>query len=207
MVVVIRSLAMAQRDRNQDDLDEAARDSISRNTRELVEEMNDEYVEPQEISSGMSQSLNPPSGTEPMLAPASSVCPREPAPTETIGIMLVQLLERQGEAARCLPLGNWEEMIDELLEYKPDLVLVSALQPFALAHVRKLYSQIRARLPQTNILVGLWNFNGAIEDVAARFGPQAEGLIVTNLTSAMERLSVSSGERRVLQDHDEVASR
>ena len=87
------------------------------------------------------------------------------------------------------------------------MVLVSALQPFALTHVRKLYSQIRARLPQTNILIGLWNYNGPIEGVAARFGPQVEGLIVTNLAAAMETLTDSSGEHRVLEDHDTVASR
>ncbi len=98
-------------------------------------------------------------------------------------------------------------MIDQLVEHKPDVVVVSALQPFALTHVRKLYSQIRARLPQTTILVGLWNFNGAIEGVAVRFGPQAEGLIVTNLAAAVEILGDLSGERRVLQDHDAITSR
>jgi predicted PurR-regulated permease PerM len=201
--VVIPSLAMAQRDRNQDDLDEAAGDSISRKTRELVEEMNEEFVD-----SGTSQSPKSAvrNGTD--ARRARIVCvPTRTSADETIGIMIVQLLERRGELARCLPLASWEEMINQLLGYKPDVVLVSALQPFALTHARKLYSQIRARLPQTNTLVGLWNFNGAIEGVTARFGPQAEGLIVTNLAGAVEMLSDSSGERRVPQDHDAVASR
>jgi predicted PurR-regulated permease PerM len=206
--VVIPSLAMAQRDRNQDDLDEAAGDSISRNTRELVEELNEEYVDSRDLSSGTSQ---PPQSAIRGRTDASRtriVCvPTRTSADETIGIMLVQLLERRGEPVRCLPLGSWEEMIDQLFEYKPDVVLVSALQPFALTHVRKLYSKIRARLPQTNILVGLWNFSGAIEGVAARFGPQVEGLIVTNLAAAVKVIGDLAGERRVPQDHDAIASR
>lgn len=206
--VVIPSLAMAQRDRNQDDLDEAAGDSISRKTRELVEEMNEEYVDSGDLSSSTSQSPKSAIRNGVDAGRTRIVCvPTRTSADETIGIMLAQLLERRGEPARYLPLGSWEEMIDQLFEYKPDVVLVSALQPFALTHVRKLYSHIRARLPQTNILVGLWNFNGAIEGVAARFGPQAEGLIVTNLAAAVEMLSDSSGEHRVPQDHEAVASR
>ena len=202
--VVIPSLVMAQRDRNQDDLDEAAGDSFSRNTRELVEELNDEYVDTRDLSPSPKSAIRNGMGA----SRTRIVCvPTRTSADETIGIMLVQLLERRGEPAQYLPLGSWEEMTDQLFEYKPDVVLVSALQPFALTHVRKLYSQIRARLPQTNILIGLWNYNGPIEGVAARFGPQVEGLIVTNLAAAMETLTDSSGEHRVLEDHDTVASR
>jgi hypothetical protein len=86
------------------------------------------------------------------------------------------------------------------------VVVVSALQPFALTHVRKLYSQIRARLPRTTILVGLWNFNGAIEGVAARFGPQVEGLIVTNLAAAVKTLGDLRGEHRVLREGDAIVA-
>jgi hypothetical protein len=206
--VVIPSLVMAQRDRDQDDLDEAAGESISRNTRELVEELNGEYVDSQVPSSGNSQSskLAIRNGTNAGRSRISCV-PTRTSDDETIGIMLVQLLEREGEPAQCIPLCSLEEMLDQLVEHKPDIVVVSALHPFALTHVRKVYSQIRARLPQTTILVGLWNFDGAIEGVAARFGPQSEALIVTNLAAAVKVLGDLSGERPVLQHHDAVTSR
>ena len=206
--VVIPSLVMAQRDRNQDDLDDATGESISRNTRELVEELNEEFADSRDLSSGA-----PPSPQSEIRNGANArstriVCvPARTAADETIGIMLAQLLEREGKAARCIPFGSFEEMVDQSCEYKPDVVVVSALQPFALTHVRKFYSQIRTRLPQTNILVGLWNFSGAIEGVASRFGPQTEGLIVTSLAAAVETLSDLSGERPLLQDHDAITSR
>ena len=110
--------------------------------------------------------------------------------------MLVQLLEREGDYAQCISLGTNAEMIDQLVEDKPDVVIVSALQPFALANARKLYLQIRARLPKTTVMVGLWNFNGALESVSARFGPDAQGLIVTNLEAALDKLAELRGERR-----------
>ena len=119
--------------------------------------------------------------------------------------MLVQLLEREGDYAQCISLGTNAEMIDQLVEDKPDVVIVSALQPFALAHARKLYLQIRARLPKTTVMVGLWNFNGAIESVSARFGPDAQGLIVTNLEAALDKLTELRSERRALQDTDVIA--
>ena len=206
--VVIPTLAMAQRDRHQDDLDEAAGDSVSRNTRELVEELGEEYVDSRELSHDPFQSPKVAIGNGTNASRARIVCvPTRTGADETIAIMLVQLLEHEGEPALCMSLGSFEEMLDQLVEHKAEVVVVSALQPFALTHVRKLYSQIRARLPQTNILVGLWNFSGAVEGVAARFGPQAEGLIVTNLAAAVAVLGDLSGERGVHQDHDAIASR
>ena len=80
--------------------------------------------------------------------------PAKTGADETIGTMLVQLLEREGEQAQCLSLGTNAEMIDQLVEDKPDVVIISALQPYALAHARKLYSQIRARCPKQQSWLG-----------------------------------------------------
>ena len=87
------------------------------------------------------------------------------------------------------------------------MVFVSALQPFALTHARKLYSMIQARLPKTTIMVGLWNFDGAIESVSARFGSDGQGLIVTNLAAAVKELGALRGERRIRQNAGAIASR
>jgi hypothetical protein len=205
--VVIPALAMAQRDRYQDDLDQATGDSISRNTRELTEELNEEYIDSRELSPDKSRSPNAAIESRSNASRTRILCvPTRTAADETIGIMLVQVFENEGWPARCIPLGSFEEMTAQLVGNGPDVVVVSALQPFALTHVRKLYSQIRARLPRTTILVGLWNFNGAIEGVAARFGPQVEGLIVTNLAAAVKTLGDLRGEHRVLREGDAVVA-
>lgn len=199
--VVIPALGMAQRDCH--DLDAEGGESVCRSTRELLEELKEEYADHRD--------LVPDTTPAPIGGTAASfnriVCvPAKTSADETIGSMLVQLLEREGNYAHCISLCTNAEMIDQLVEDKPDVVIVSALQPFALAQARKLYLQIRAGLPKTTVMVGLWNFNGAIENVSARFGPDAQGLIVTNLEAALDKLSALRGERRALQDTDVIAS-
>ena len=202
--VVIPALGMAQRDRHQNDLDETSGDSICQSTRELLEELNEEYVDHRNLARDTTPA--PTFGTTGGIAARIVCVPAKTVADETIGSMLVQLLEREGDYAQCISLGTNGEMIDQLVEDKPDVVIVSALQPFALTHARKLYLQIRAGLPKTTIMVGLWNFNGAIESVSARFGPDAQGLVVTNLEAALDKLSILRDERRVLQDTDAIAS-
>src|SRR5208283_1425560 len=199
--VVIPALGMAQRDSH--DLDAEGGESVCRNTRELLEELNEEYADHRD--------LVPDTTPSPIGGIAASfnriVCvPAKTSADETIGSMLVQLLEREDNYAQCISLGTNAEMIDQLVEDKPDVVIVSALQPLALAHARKLYLQIRARLPKTTVMVGLWNFSGAIESVSARFGPDAHGLVVKNLEAALDKVSALRRERSILQDVHLIAS-
>lgn len=206
--VVVPALGMAQRDRHQDGLDDADADSISQITRELIEELNEEYSSPGERDSRTRRESAVGSNQTTAGNQRKIVCvPARTGADETIGTMLVQLLEREGEQAQCLSLGNHAEMIDELVADKPDVVVISALQPFTLTHARKLYSQVRARMPETFVMVGLWNFDGAIESVSARFGPDAQRQIVTSLTAAVEKLGALFGEQPVPQEPDPIASR
>jgi hypothetical protein len=76
-----------------------------------------------------------------------------------------------------------------LAQHTPDFVIVSALQPFGLTPARKLYLQVRARLPKAVIVIGLWNFTGEIGGVLARLGPDTSGLIVTSLASALQNIN------------------
>jgi len=201
--VVIPALGMAQRDCHENDLDAEGGDSVCRSTRELLEELNEEYADHQ----GPVRDTTPApiAGTAARFNRIACV-PAKTGADETIGSMLVQLLEREGHYAQCISLGTNAEMIDQLVGNKPDVAIVSALQPFALANARKLYLQIRARLPKTTVMVGLWNFTGALESVSARFGPDAQGLIVTNLEAALDKLAELRSEPRLLQDTAVIAS-
>ncbi len=205
--VVIPALGMVQRDRQQNDLDQNFADSIVQNTRELVEELNEEYTDPQNLPPETTH--QPAFGTTRTNSRSPSIIcvPARTGADETIGSMLVQLIEREGETAQCMSLGTPAEMIDQLVKGKPHVVIVSSLQPFALTHARKLYSQIRARLPEVIVMVGLWNFQGAIESVLARFGPDAQGLIVTTLSEAVEKLGTLKDASQVLQEPGAIALR
>jgi predicted PurR-regulated permease PerM/methylmalonyl-CoA mutase cobalamin-binding subunit len=205
--VVIPALGMAQRERYQNDFDETVGNSIFQSTRELVEELNEEYEDPQDFAVGARQhsTFGIVGGMTASRARIASV-PAKTGADETIGAMLAQLLERQGEQAQCISLGTNAEMINQLVEDKPDVIVVSALQPFALTHARRLYTQLRARLPQTTIMVGLWNFNSAIDSFSARLGPDAQGLVVTNLAAAIEQLGALRVDDRMLQANGAIVS-
>ena len=200
--VVIPALGTAQRDRFQNDLDETAADNLVQNTRDLVEELNEEYAEPEGAKPASSVDL----GRVPARTIHVVCVPTRSSADETIGVMLVQLLERKGEQAQCVAIGHTAETIDQLVHDNPDVVVVSALQPFALTHARKLYAQIRTRLSATPILIGLWNFNGPIESVAARFGPGMTEMIVTNLAIAVEKIRTLTIERPIQDEAEVVAS-
>lgn len=52
------------------------------------------------------------------------------------------------------------EMLDRVAALRPDVVCIAALPPAATAHARYLCKRLRARFPDTPILVGLWGAQG-----------------------------------------------
>ncbi len=205
--VVVPALGMAQRDRYQDGLDNAVADSISQITRELIEELNEESSSSGDPSSAAKRESLAESNKPTSRSQQRIICvPTKTGADETVGTMLVQLLEREGEQAQCISLRDNAAMIEELVDHTPDVVVISALQPFALTDARKLYSQVRVRMPETPVIVGLWNFEGTAESVSARFGPDARRLIVTNLAAALEKLGATLGEPFVPHEPEPVAS-
>jgi hypothetical protein len=98
-------------------------------------------------------------------------------------------------------------MIDTLVADKPDIVVISALQPFGVTHARKLYTLIKTRLPEVPIVLGLWNFTGDLGGVLARLGPDRRGLIVTNLAGAVESLRALAREHSSTDHSGAIALR
>ena len=195
--VVVPALSMAQRDRQQNDLDEAAADTIYQNTRELLDELNEAHPEPQNLESG--------SGSEEHEAVTSYggkiMCiPSRTGADETVAAMLVQLLEREGRQAACIPLGPQAEMMTQLAEAHPDVVVVSALQPFGLTHAKRSLAQVQTRLSNVSLAVGLWNFTGEIEGLLARFGPQVQGAVFPSLAAALRDLKQTTFDQKISED-------
>jgi methylmalonyl-CoA mutase cobalamin-binding subunit len=205
--VVIPALSMAQRDRLQNDLDETVADFIWQNTRELTEELSEEHVDPQGLGPDGTGASEHEHERVAEVTPMRIVCvPARTGGDETIAIMLTHLLEREGIQADSIRIGTAAEMIDQLVEEKPEVVVLSALQPFGVTHARKLYTQIRSRLPNIPILLGLWSFTGELTSVLSRLGPDVHSLIVTNFAAAVQSLNTLMIERRSMNDHHAIAS-
>lgn len=201
--VVVPALSLLQQHRQQNDLDENFAGVVVQNARDVVEELNEEYEGPPGGASDEGLEIAP--GAE--MGLLAVVCiPSKTHADETVGIMLAQVLERKGRSAECLPLRSYSETIAQLLELRPEIVVVSALQPSGLMQARKIAAEIRTRLGKSTVIVGLWNFAGAIDSVWARFGMETRQSTVTSLTAAVERIAMLSVSPRVLRTPDAMAS-
>jgi predicted PurR-regulated permease PerM len=207
--VVIPALGMAQRDCQQNDLDEAAAETIYQNTREMLDELNEECLGPQKPDAD-----SVPEEHEAAISCGGKIIciPSRTGADETVATMLVQLLEREGCQAACIPLRSQVEMIGHLAEAQPDMVVVSALQPFGLTHAKRSVAQVRNRLPNVNLVIGLWNFTGEVQGILTRLGSQVRGVVVPSLAAALRdlrqpNLDQPTNAELSPREHEAVASR
>jgi predicted PurR-regulated permease PerM len=143
--VVIPALGLAERDRHQNDLDEAVERFICQSTRELIEELHEKCAEVEEIPGVGTEGRDSGNAASQRLTALRSnvVCvPVRDEADEIVGTMLAQLLERDGHEAQCIALGTTGDMLEQIVGENPDVVFLSALPPFAVAHARKLYQNV-----------------------------------------------------------------
>jgi predicted PurR-regulated permease PerM len=207
--VVIPALSMAQRDRQQNDLDGAAAETIYQNTREMLDELNEEHREPQKLDA---DSVTEEHDADPAYGYNIVCIPSRTGADETVASMLVQLLEREGRQATCIPLRSPVEMMAQLAAARPDVVVVSALQPFGLTHAKRSVAQVRTRLSHVRLVIGLWNFTGEIGGLFAGLGSQAQGAIVPSLAAALNALKQTNLEQPTNEglspgEHEAIALR
>ncbi len=188
--VVIPALGLAERDRHQNDLDEAVERFICQSTRELIEELHDKSAEVEEMSVVAAEGHDlkdaaSQGGTA--LRPKVVCVPTRDEADEIAGTMLAQLLERDGRDAQCISLGTTQEMLEQIVNENPDIVFLSALPPFALTYARTLYKKVRARLPDVSIFIGVWNFS-EVDKLSTRLALDSNGRGVTTLRAALEEV-------------------
>jgi hypothetical protein len=98
-------------------------------------------------------------------------------------------LTRAGYAAVCIPLGKPVEMIQKTVQSAPNIVCISALPPYAFSHAKSAYSKIYAQLPQSGILLGIWNYPGDLDRLAARIGLADDHTVATTLSQALSEIA------------------
>lgn len=170
--VLVPALILAEQDRHSGDLDDATQRFITLSTRDMIEEILGEYDfegspagEPAAGEIGVRNSAR----SDALRTSRTIVCvPARDDADETVAIMLAQLLEQSGHTVHSISLGTVEAMIGVIEETEPDVVCISALPPFAVAHARHLYLRLRARLPKLKIFMGLWGFSGDMAQLAVR---------------------------------------
>jgi len=165
--VVIPALGLAEQDRHRNELDEETTDFIFQSTREIVEELGENA--PQSRGDEKDKVVGDSRATSNLADKIDILCiPARDEADDIVALMLAQLLERQGQAARSIQIASTADMLAEVVEAKPRLVCISALPPFAIDHARALYLKLHAQQPKLNIATCLWHFEGDAEKVAIR---------------------------------------
>jgi hypothetical protein len=101
--------------------------------------------------------------------------------------------------ADILPENRWEvkvagvgtltsELIDEADRFAPHVICVGALPPNGIAHVRYLCKRLRARFPDTHILVGRWG-DADVSGLTDRFIAAGASAVEGSLLSARNLLN------------------
>jgi predicted PurR-regulated permease PerM len=198
--VLIPALSLVEQDRHRDMLDEATEKFIFQSTKELLEE------QAERASPEVGQSA--PGSTEfevlasvstqpgPSAPPHKIVCvPARDEADEIVGIMLMQLLQQAGYSAQYIAVDTAPEILDRTSLEKPDIVCISALPPFALAHARTLYRKLRESLPRVTIVLGLWGFAGDAGKIAARIGMSQSEKVCGTLLDVIEEVRMVTETR------------
>lgn len=210
--VLIPALSLAERDRHHERLDKVSAEFVISNTRRIIAELFEERRHEIHESSPPSREIpappNQPNESEsraslpartPIANPKIVVVPARDAADEIVAAMLCQLLARAGYAATCIPLGKPAEMILKSVQSAPDIVCISALPPYAVGHAKSVYAKLCAQLPQTGVLLGVWNYPGDLDRLAARIGLSDDHTIATTLSQALSEIA---GRRAGLASDD-----
>lgn len=186
-LVFIPALTAVERDRRQEHLDDEQRDYVEQSLRDLIQDL------------GASPPAPPPPEAEQAVIPAFSkpvlarhVCcvPARAERDYLAGIMLAQLLRRNGHKALIAPAKlEIEVLISLVRDAGVDTVWVSVVAPSTVLHARYLCLKLRAALPGLTIVVGLWGLTDSLDDAARRVRDSGADAAVSEMGKAMLVLS------------------
>src|SRR5208282_3889315 len=113
---------------------------------------------------------------------------------DVVGMLLAQLLERNGQKAQSIPIGTTAEMLSQVAELNPEVVCISALPPFAVNHARALYAKLRAQAPGLYIALCLWHFEADARKAANRLKLSTGHGFFTTLPQVMRHMAFRTGK-------------
>lgn len=101
---------------------------------------------------------------------------------------------------RALPAGHFKaevlsttllkaELLQQVTEAAPDVILVSAMPPGALLHARYLCRKLRDQFPDVSIVVALWDAHGDLQKASTRLSSAGQCKVVNRVGNAIEELA------------------
>ena len=193
--VLIPALASAETHWRRGELEEGRHKFILQTLRSMIQERGERQQELHKNESGedvkeAEADSSPADRTG--LPPLCVLClPAHGEGDELAGMMLAQVVDIRGCVVETVP-ATATAVASELVNYveqrNADVVCISAAPPAAVAHARRLRMRLRRRFPQLNLVVGLWNAPGDLNEAKERIGSDARTHIVATLKNAQEQI-------------------
>lgn len=118
---------------------------------------------------------------------AVSCVPMRDEGDEITCIMLAHLFTRAGYDAHEVELGTARVMSDEIADHNGrsgDIICISALPPFGVSSIRRLYKRIQSRFPKCRVAVCLWTYSGDMDSIKSLLKLSDSDLFLTTLSEA-----------------------
>ena len=233
--ILIPALYLAEQDRHKNRLDEQRWKMIRQSMRDLIDELGDDYrlrfaqtgastASPPSAKNGDSAAAaaaaSPAAATtsgDP-IAPGTRrplqkdctvnvvILPAHDEADEIIALMLEQVLEFNNYCAYASSQTKLvAEMIETVQKKHAHAVCVSALPPAAVTHSRYLCKRLHQRMPELNMVVGLWAWPGDLRKAKDRVACESSVNLVTTIRQAVDELEQLT--QRVVVQQQESTSR
>jgi hypothetical protein len=188
--VITPVLIFIEKDRADIGLGDAGEQFVFHTLKEIIEELTlqpEVETRPEELDAEVNiESLSTvvTAGNKDVAGCAVACIPSRDEGDEILGMMLAHLATRAGYNAQVVVPGSLEDMMEEAAEQHCEVVYVSALPPYSVYNIRRLYKKLRVRFPKSRIAIGLWGFAGNLEAMRARLGLVETDMIVGTLSEA-----------------------
>jgi len=183
--VFVPALALAEQDRHKGALDLAREQFIFLSIREMIEELSDyKDADQPPVEECNDEPPAPEFGGRVLCLPSHDEA------DEIVAAMLAQLLEAQGIPAIAFPVGDASfETLTLLAPHAPDVICISALPPFALAHTRTAARRMKYKFPTCKLVVAVWGFNGDVVKALERFQEPRPDRVIVSLADAVSHFT------------------
>jgi len=190
--VLIPALALAEKHWRLGELSDGKHEFIMESLKEMVQDQDERQQEPllkEATADAWEADRDVVEDDVANVSHVSVLClPARSEADEIAALMLGQVLESRGFHVRTVSAtalaGDMVDLLDQCTA--ADVVCVSATPPAAVMHGRYLSRRLRSRLPDVNLVVGLWDAPDGLSKAEERIG--CDAIVVATLTAAQEHL-------------------
>jgi len=191
--IVLPALKLAEQDYEREELDLGKRKFLLRAVRNLIEDLGDSYVEPENmIATGAAAAPISFDKGQFGLAPVACIAAATGA-DELIAIMLSQLLGLAGIASRAIRAASSEKTVQSIQRIGTKAVCISSISTSSVAEARILCRRLRASAPELHIVMGFWNIDSSV--VPQRLGAGCIAPVVSTLAEAIGEIRQSGNPK------------